>query len=350
MYKSAGQNAFKDYEVNVTKALDDYSAFVKFLEQAFEWNIMSYYFYPFYWGNRTDWPMLYQYDNNDPVFRSFMQSGMARVVVTVRPGFEDAVRFYMQTGLIWNGGEVPVIDDPLHLSIIDELKAPEGKPEGKAWATRIPTSLTILQADSIGLKVEKALPCNCDDVTIDTWENPAAVPCGDNFVVTQDVLNNGDGNGKQVQFSFTEMDLGDFTKIKTYDDYKLFPRVYECMGQQIKIDRDASWQPDDSTKVIFEILAAQLSLIPGIKAVQKTAANNNPAGIMFTVDGSVIPLFTFVKPGGSENFDILKIAISTDSVRLAAPQEYVYKVADRYDTSLLQTDVDKLLPIGRFKV
>ncbi len=192
MYKDAGKDSFTGYEVDVTKALDDYAAFIKFMEQAFEWNIMSYYFYPFYWGNRADWSSLYQYDNNDPIFRSFMQSGMARVVVTVRPGFEDAVRFYLQTGLIWNGGEVPVIDDPMHLSIVDELKEPLGKPEGKAWATRIPTSLTILQADSIGLRVDKALPCNCEDVNIDTWENPDTVPCGDNFVVTQDILNGGE--------------------------------------------------------------------------------------------------------------------------------------------------------------
>jgi hypothetical protein len=350
MYKTAGQDSFTGYEVDVTKTLDDYTAFAKFLEQAFEWNIMSYYFYPFYWGNKADWPTLYQYDNNDPVFRSFMQSGLARVVVTVRPGFEDAVRFYMQTGLVWNGGEVPVIDDPLHLSIIDELKEPEGKPEGKAWATRIPTSLTILQADSIGLKVEKALPCNCDDVTMDTWENPAAVPCGDNFVVTQHMLNSGEQNNKVVQFSFTKMDLHGFTTISLLDQYNLFPRVYECMGQQIEINRDASWKPEESTKVIFEKLAAQLSLIPGVKAVQKTAENNNPAGIQFTVDGNINPLFTFVKPGGSENYDILKVSINADSVRFAAPQLYLDKVSDRFDTSLRETDTDTLLPIGRFKV
>ncbi len=44
----------------------------------------------------------------------------------------------MQTGLIWNGGEVPVIEDKLFMSIVDELREPEGKPEGKAWATRVP--------------------------------------------------------------------------------------------------------------------------------------------------------------------------------------------------------------------
>ena len=49
---------------------------------------------------------------------------MARVGATVRPGFEDAVQFYMSTGKIWSGGEVPVIGDPLYLSIVDEMREP----------------------------------------------------------------------------------------------------------------------------------------------------------------------------------------------------------------------------------
>jgi hypothetical protein len=183
---------FGNTEVNVSQELDDYAAFVKFMEQAFEWEIMSYNLYPYYWGNRTDWASLYQYDDsNDPLFRNFMQAGMARVVVTVRPGFEDAVRYYMQTGQIWNGGEVPLIDDELFVSIVDELSEQDSKPEGKAWITRIPTALTILQADSIGLKVEKALPCNCDDVNEDTFENPEEVPCNTNFEITGSQLSGG---------------------------------------------------------------------------------------------------------------------------------------------------------------
>lgn len=155
--------------------LDDYASFVKFMEQAFEWDIMSYYFYPFYWGKRSNWVEMYQYDQtHDHIFKAFMQSGMARTIVTVRPGFEEAVRYYMQTGQIWNGGEVPVIGDELFLSIVEELQKPEGEKVGKAWPTRIPTSMTILQAQSIGLNVTKALPSNDDD--LDSFENPDEVP------------------------------------------------------------------------------------------------------------------------------------------------------------------------------
>ena len=64
----------------------------------------------------------------------------------------------MSTGKIWNGGEVPVIGDPMFLSIADELKQPTGKPQGKYWITTIPTSLTILQAQSIGMNVTQSPP------------------------------------------------------------------------------------------------------------------------------------------------------------------------------------------------
>ena len=169
-----GPQTFGNLEVNVNQDLDKYAAFVKFMEQAFEWDIMSYNLYPYYWGNRQDWSSLYQFDeSNDPLFRNFMQSGMARVIVTVRPGFEEAVRYYMQTGQIWSGGEVPVIEDELYLSIVDELRQPEGEKLGKAWPTRVPTALTILQAQSIGLNVTKALP-SIDDLS--DFENPDEVP------------------------------------------------------------------------------------------------------------------------------------------------------------------------------
>ncbi|MGV7106002.1 hypothetical protein [Flavobacterium sp. U410] len=178
-----GANTFGGTEVNLSAGLDDYASFVKFMEQAFEWDIMSYNFYPYYWASRKNWLEMYQYDQtNDSVFKAFMQSGMARVIVTVRPGFEEAVRYYMQTGQIWNGGEVPVIEDELYLSIVDELRAPQGEKVGLAWPTRVPTSMTILQAESIGLKVDKALPFN-EDLT--DFENPDEVPQSSQIILDE---------------------------------------------------------------------------------------------------------------------------------------------------------------------
>ena len=146
--------------------LEKYAAFVKFFEQAFEWDLMGYNFYPFYWAKQSQWQELYNIENDDSLFRSFLQSGMARVILTVRPGFEETVNWYMATDQIWNGGQVPTLDDPLFLSIVEELKDPEGTVE-ETWESRLPTSLTVIQAGTIGLDVE-GLPCNpeCDEYTV----------------------------------------------------------------------------------------------------------------------------------------------------------------------------------------
>ncbi|MBW7869969.1 MAG: hypothetical protein H3C39_02790 [Flavobacteriia bacterium] len=188
MYNNDG---FTTSEVKTTARLDTYASFVKFMEQAFEWENISYNFYPFYWANRGNWKNLYNTVEGDSLFHSFLQSGMARVIAPVRPGFEDAVQFYLATGLVWGGGQVPVIGDPLFLSIVDELREIKGEPEGKAWITRVPTSLTILQAGSIGLDVgDEALPCDCADQ--DEFEDPSEIPCDNGFSVEDSVLGGGE--------------------------------------------------------------------------------------------------------------------------------------------------------------
>ncbi len=142
--------------------LEIYASKVKFFEQAFEWGLMSYNFYPFYWANKTNWASLYNInETDDAIFRAFLQSGMARVIVTVRPGFEEAVNWYMKTGQVWNGGQVTTLDDPLFISIVDELRTTTGTVE-ETWESRVPTSLTVIQAGSLGLAVTQALPCDDD--------------------------------------------------------------------------------------------------------------------------------------------------------------------------------------------
>ncbi|MDR0438446.1 MAG: hypothetical protein LBH22_09155 [Bacteroidales bacterium] len=142
-----------EHQVNLTKKMDDYSSFVKFMEQAFDWELMSYSFYPYYWANKNEWANLYKFDSDDATFRSFMQAGMARVVVTVRPGFEDAVALYMTKGQIWDGGAMPVIGDSLYLSIVDELKEQEYEIED-SWETMLPTNLIALQRGGVAIDAE----------------------------------------------------------------------------------------------------------------------------------------------------------------------------------------------------
>ena len=139
--------------------LQDHATVVKFFEQAFDWEIMAYTFYPYFYKNRKDWKEAFDYtEGNDPIFKAFLQSGMARSVVPVRPGFEDAVNWFMNTGEIWNGqGMVTDTEDDLYVSVAEEMQTIEGEVE-ETWETRVPTALTILQAESVVLE-EGGLPC-----------------------------------------------------------------------------------------------------------------------------------------------------------------------------------------------
>ncbi len=243
---NGGPQGFGNTEVRVNEDLDRYTAFVKFMEQAFEWEIMSYNLYPYYWGNRSDWTSLYQYsDTIDPLFRNFMQAGMARVVVTVRPGFEEAVRFYMQTGQIWNGGEVPVIEDELYLSIVDELREPKGEKRGKAWPTRVPTALTILQAQSIGLNVAKALPFN--DEALDDFEDPSAVPQSQEIDVDPTLMGDSLNSG-------TARLLGDITGNDGIEAKVVLKRIDGAIQDLTYTDTSGYWELNNLPAGRFELL------------------------------------------------------------------------------------------------
>lgn len=152
--------------------MDDFSKLVRFIEEAFEWNIMSYNFYPYYWAGSNKWLTLYQTEYDDPTFREFMQSGMARVLLTVRPGYEDAVMYFMVTKQLWEGGANATLADPLYASIVADLDEQEYVVED-TWETVVPTSLIGLQKEGVLIDID-GLPCGegCED---DTTENPLKV-------------------------------------------------------------------------------------------------------------------------------------------------------------------------------
>ncbi len=186
-------NTMKEHYIDQSPALETYASRAKFIEQAFEWEIMSYIFYPFYWGSKERWSSLYGQETSDILYTKFLQSGMARVIVSIRPGFEDAVTWFMATGEVWNGDcSAPIINDDLYLSIVEELQEPEGKPEGDPWYTRIPSTLTVIQSGSIGLKAE-GLPCSCQKEYIESIEQTDAKLVGKDESGTDSGTNEGVG-------------------------------------------------------------------------------------------------------------------------------------------------------------
>lgn len=122
---------------------------IQFLEQAFEWENLTFVLYPYYWADTSRWPELAQIESTDPNFARFLRSGSARVVVPARPGFEPQVQLYVWTGILWGGGPVPAPGDEGYLSVAEEIKAQQraganGFP-GEAWEVRLPTTLVWLE-------------------------------------------------------------------------------------------------------------------------------------------------------------------------------------------------------------
>jgi len=126
--------------------------YIRFFEQAFEWQNATYVFYPYYWGRRSTWVERFAYDDVDPLFAQFLRAGAARVVAPVRPGFELAVDHFLATGEIWQGGDLPPVSSDLYVPIVEELAEQLGAPgsevaQGDPWEVSVPTSLVLLRAD-----------------------------------------------------------------------------------------------------------------------------------------------------------------------------------------------------------
>lgn len=127
-------------------------AYVRFFEQAFEWEQMTWLTYPYFWGRKSLWAERIACDDVDPVFNQFLKAGYCRAVVPVRLGFEGAVDHFMTIGEVWNGGPLPAISSPLYLPIADEIaerldRPGDEIPQGDPWLVRIPTTLVHLRAD-----------------------------------------------------------------------------------------------------------------------------------------------------------------------------------------------------------
>lgn len=95
------------YELGTTGLLKDegfrvdllkHGETIKFLHHAIEWENMLYFLYPYFWTHPTRWEFKKYLDHPDPMHRAFLKAGSARVVLTIRTGFEDAFLAFINTG------------------------------------------------------------------------------------------------------------------------------------------------------------------------------------------------------------------------------------------------------------
>jgi hypothetical protein len=100
------------------KAIMIYGEFIKYIHNAVEWENVIFFPYPYFWDATTRWPFKQFLVHPDLEHRSFLRSGCARVVLTVRPGFEESFAALMETGSI----QVVLGRDHPYVSIGQEIR------------------------------------------------------------------------------------------------------------------------------------------------------------------------------------------------------------------------------------
>jgi hypothetical protein len=91
---------------------------IRFLHHAVEWENVLYLLYPYFWSHTSRWELKKWLDHPDPRHRAFLKAGAARVVLTIRPGFERDFAALLEQGTF-----APLPDDHPYITIIEEMES-----------------------------------------------------------------------------------------------------------------------------------------------------------------------------------------------------------------------------------
>lgn len=127
--KGVGELQYPQLDLDRAKIEGPY---MRFFEQAFEWQHMAYVFYPYYWGRKDGWTNKVMLDDNDPLFADFLRAGSARLVIPARPDFALSVVDFLNKG--WPLQDsldvlIPEEDDESqqpYLSLVAEIQSRQG--------------------------------------------------------------------------------------------------------------------------------------------------------------------------------------------------------------------------------
>jgi hypothetical protein len=136
--------------------VDSVGRYIRFFEQAFEWDQMLYKLLPYFWGRKKHWAERLQLDDADSDFAAFLRAGAARVTVPVRKGYDDVVATFMRDGTIPSTADLLAVATGLYVPFYLELMGSDGAPDTAVpygtppleWELRVPTSLVKLRTDN----------------------------------------------------------------------------------------------------------------------------------------------------------------------------------------------------------
>lgn len=82
---------------------------VKYLHHAIEWENLLYFLYPYFWGSDDIAREKMLFEHPDVNHRDFLRAGYTRIVIPVRPGFEESFTKLINTGIFSSQDKTPYI-------------------------------------------------------------------------------------------------------------------------------------------------------------------------------------------------------------------------------------------------
>ena len=116
--------------------------YLQFFERAFEWGEMTY---SFLGDKGVSAP---EGVGGDERFLEFLSAAYATLLLPVSPAEAMVVLYFLASGMIWDGREVPAFASEVPL--VNELKKlpprpTEPQPVGEPWRVTVPTTISVLE-------------------------------------------------------------------------------------------------------------------------------------------------------------------------------------------------------------
>ncbi|MCL7755124.1 hypothetical protein [Polaribacter sp. Z022] len=138
--------------------LSKLSPLLTYLNSVFDFDKMTYRFLSNYLGAKWNREEIYADTPVGPL-KDFMEASFAQMILPVARGMEHRFRYFMLTnGMVFEGEDVPVIDDEISLSILDELSDDPSLLKEDDEAVIVSTNEIKLPSPHIMLQKEAILP------------------------------------------------------------------------------------------------------------------------------------------------------------------------------------------------
>jgi hypothetical protein len=162
---------------------------VKFIHQAIEWENLLYFLYPYFWGSDVLGRDKMLFEHADPEHERFLRAGYVRIVIPVRPGFEEQFARFLHPETILSDQSNPYI--PIAQEIYNYAKTnyagiPPANPEKNARPLLYPEQRATWDSMQKAMeyiedfkKISGKYPDALDDlpsVVKDASDNPIVVP------------------------------------------------------------------------------------------------------------------------------------------------------------------------------